>query len=328
MSAREFDSIISSPLGAAVKSPLGARETGVSNRAVYSIAKGGAIGVFDEEKLFRLSLDDLSTAIAEARPPWWPDPHPELGVAWWGDGISGDTDTIWYSAFNLQDFLDQTATPDPQDRRWTIDIFKLNGAFDIVNSWRWHQPQMGGGTAWHISPFGDSTALWGLARVSEFPQPYSHPQEMYLVELDPDTMEVRRTSPNLWEGLSQPVAQDYARSGGGNSSAIVVSRWIGDFANERRYQILEYSPEDFSLVRVTDGPRTAVPIFAEKRQILGIGVDSQSIWLQLRWQSPTSEHRVSELPRDFSDENRTILQDEIRPPEVDTGVNRITTDIG
>ncbi len=334
MCAKKFDSVLASPMGDFVRSPLGVRDADVSNRAVYTIAHGSSVVdgrvFFGEEQLFRLSLDDLSTSIDEARPPWWPAPHPELGVKWWGDGISGDADTIWYSAFNLVDFYDFTETPDARDQRWTIDIFKLTGAFEVVNSWRWHQPQIGGGRAWHISPYGDLTSLWGLARVSQFPQPFRVPEEMYLVELDPDTMAVRRTSPDLWAGLSEleRSRQAYARSGGGNSSAIFLSRWIGDLANERRYQIMEYSSVDFSLVRVTDGPRTAAPIFNEKRQIFGIGADSESIWLASRWQSPVDTWRVSELPRDFSNDNRTVLQDEIRPPAVDTGDDRLTIDIG
>ncbi len=326
--SKKFDSVLASRMGDFVRSPLGVKDTGVSNRAVHMIARSGEIRdtnfVAWDETLFRLSLDDLSQAVIEARPPWWPAPHPIIGQVWQGDSISGDIDTVWYSAINLVDFLgSDLRNVGLLDERWTIDIYRLDRNLEVVNSWRWHQPFLGGGRAWHITPFGDSTALWGLVRVHTEPQPwmYTHtdePREMYLVELDPETMEIRRMSNDLYgsDGIDIRIRRPYATAGGGTSSAIWVSRRFTEDdapdASNSRTQIMEYSPADFSLVRVTDGPRSALP-FPEKRQITGLGGDAQSIWIaSIKNTLPRTS--LSELPRDFSNANRTILQDEIQAP--------------
>lgn len=339
MSARAFDSIISSPLGAAVKSPLNVRDAGGSNRAVYTVVGGNSFSgthfVLDSEKILRLSLDDLTQTIAESRPPWWPAPDSRWGLQWAGDAISGDANTVWYSAFNMRDFHGDNIQQGQLDERWTIDIYKLNGQLEVVNSWRWHQPELGGGRAWHIAPFGDSTALWGLARVHAQPQPWRHggadPGEMYLVELDPQTMEIRRASADLWGGGNADfrIRRRYATAGGGNSSVIWVSRRFNDPDRQRfMAQIMEYDPRDFSLVRVTDGPRSAAQGTA-RLEIDGIGGDSGSIWLAQHRPTGTFIGSIlSELPRDFTNDNRTILQDELRAPVVEEGQFRFTHSIG
>lgn len=326
--SKRFDSVLASPLGDFVRSPLGVRETGVSNRAVYSIAVGHSFPdthfVFESEKLFRLPLDDLTRTIAEVRPPWWPAPHPVWGQEWRGDVISGDADTIWYSAYNIPDLAgSDTLFGNDLAERWTIDIYKLNSQLEAVGSWRWNQPALGGGRAWHIAPFGDSTALWGLARVHTQPQPWRHggvdPGQMYLVELDPQTMEIRRASSDLWGGTNADfrIRRRYAMAGGGNSSVIWVARRFNDPDRQRiMAQIMEYDPRDFSLVRVTDGPRSAAQGTA-RLEIDGIGGDSESIWLaQHRPTGSFVGSVLSELPRDFTNDNRTILQDEVDAPIV------------
>ncbi|KKL74797.1 hypothetical protein LCGC14_2061290 [marine sediment metagenome] len=336
-------------MGGFVRSPLGARDAGVSNRAAYIIARGTNFDnnnprlVSQDETLFRLSLDDLATPLFERRPPWWPAPHPIKGQEWHGDVISGDASTVWYSAVNSVDINDADSEfPRVMDQRWTIDIYKLDGQLGFVKSWRWHQPQLGGGTAWHIAPFGNSTALWGLASVHESPEAAGvvAPQESYLVELDPDTMQIRRTSPDLWEGLNttERLQRRYVLSGGGDSSVIWLARsFVEDPLQPGlvRTQILEYSPADFSLVRITEGPRNTAPDILDqdlKRQIYSVGGDSQSIWILASWVDTVEETRISrrlasELPRDFSNENRTIVQDEVQPPLLTTTEFAFTADI-
>lgn len=345
--SKRFDSVIASPMGSFVRSPMGVLDVG-DIRAVHIIALSAetvdpdSIVPFWDEKILRLSSDDLSNLVSEGRPPWWPAPHPSFGSAWRGDVISGDANTVWYSAYNLSDWAGADIRLIGQlDERWTIDIYRLDGSLAVVNSWRWHQPQIGGGRAWHISPFGNSTTLWGLARVhrEDRPQPWHQTsgapgREMYLVELDPETMQIRRTSPDLLEGLSdaERLRQTYIGSGGGDSSVIWVARYITDTdtSTNRRYEILEYRPDDFSLVRVTVAPRAGSEVlpFGRKRQIHGIGGDSESIWLASFWSDPERAYRVSELPRDFTDENRTILQDEILPPQLTTGTRSLQFEIG
>lgn len=331
--SKAFGSVIASPMRAFVRSPLGVRETGGPERAVYmivgSVGSRDGHGSWEDEKLFKVSVSDLSTPILEVRPPWWPATHPDLGRSWAGSGISGDSETVWYAAWNTVARVDWTATPDPIDERWVIDIYKLNGNLEVVNSWRWHQPELGSGRVWRIAPFGDSTALWGLAFVHRYPQPWRlDEQEMYLVELDPETMEIRRSSSDLWGSFSDTVrlARPYVPSGGGNSSVIWASRAGTLVDGRRRDQILEYSPDDFRLVRSTDGPRSGLT--GDTRRLIGsIGGNSQSIWLNLFW-GAVLQNAVSELPRDFSNENRVILQDEIAPPVLGTGSFERVIDIG
>ncbi len=320
MCAKEFDSVLASPLGDFVRSPLGVRDAGGDVRAVYSIAIGedftvDAGFIYRSEKIFRLSLDDLTEVVDEARPPWWPTPRPVGGQDWVGIVIAGDSSTIWYTAYNATAFIGAHPVRVEGDERWTMNIYKLDSQLEVVDSWRWHQPSLGGGRAWNISPFGDSTALWGLARVHTDPQPWKHggvePGEMYLVELDPETMEIRRASGDLWGGTNADFRQRrvYSFGGGGNSSVIWVARRFNDPVRQRFFtQIMEYDPRDFSLVRVTDGPRS----FAqgdERLEIDGIGGDSESIWLTQHRTAPPFHSILSELPRNFTHENRTIIQD-------------------
>lgn len=338
--SKQFDSVIASPMRGLVRSPLGVLDTGVSNRAVYIISRGFDFEshnnprlLVQDETLFRLSLDDLATATLEKRPPWWPAPHPIKGQEWQGDIISGDANTVWYSAVNSVDLNDADSEfPRVLDQRWTIDIYKLDSNLEVVNSWRWPQPSLGGGRAWHIAPFGDSTALWGLASVHESPEGAGLiiPQEMYLVELDPETMAIRRVSPELLLDFpnTELTLRIFARGGGGTADAIWLA-WrrasLDPDLPRSQSQIVEYDPTDFRRVRITDGPRS-VP-FEGRRDIGGIGGDSQSIWLSL---STLGEPRsfVSELPRDYTNENRTIIQDEIIPPRLTTFETAFSEDIG
>lgn len=325
--SKEFGSVIASPMKGFVRSPLGVRETGGVS-VVYVDARNTQLSgnvyyfwTFDE-KILRVRRDDLSHLVSEARPPWWPDPNPIVGQTWVGDGISGDADTVWYSAFNYVDRYDvHDGRPDQTRYRWKINIYRLNSRLQTVDSWRWHQPRLGGGTAWRIVPFGNSDVLWGLASVTVSPQAGSPIEEMYLVELDPVTMAIRRSSRELWFGLDTAgrARRPYAPSGGGDSSVIWLARTFNfDTAANRQSQIMEYNPSDLRFVRLADGPRSAWE-GADKRLIHGIGGNSDTIWLAMQrfpipGPSTAADFFLSELPSDFSNENRTIIQDEIASP--------------
>ncbi len=324
MSARAFDSIISSPLGAAVKSPLNARETGGGGRAVYLssvnfriVPPGGGLNFTYDEKLFRLSLDDLSSPLTEKRPPWWPSPHPDFGQTWTGMSISGDAETAWYTAANLTDLYRA-----PPDGRWTIDIYKLRSDLTSVDSWRWDAPGFGGGHMTYVAVFGTSEVLWGLGLVRPGLNPFASPTQVHLLELDPVTMEIRRSSSDLWSGLTptQRAQRPFLLGGGGTSSRIWIAlTFLPDSSTERSI-ILEYRPSDFSLIRQFDAPRSQSPP-ATRRIVQNLGGDDESIWISSRSEAfgnvpGNGQHqtRISELPSDFSDENRTILQDDIVAP--------------
>ncbi len=325
--AKKFDSVLASPVGDFVRSPLGVRDAGGVGRAVYTIAFSTSLRdaqVFIEgETLFRLSLDDLTGSIADSRPPWWPAPDPALGQLWRGTDISGDSEVLWYAALNQEDF---------NRGIYTIDIFKLNSRFEILQSIRWHQPELGVGRAWLIRPFGDSLSLFGLAFVNRVQAVTVAFEEVYIVELDPRTMAVRRSSPDLFEGLTdEQRALQRFDAAGGHASAIWLSKVTLDLKPSiRRVEILEYRPSDFMLVRRTLAPGGLLP-FPERRDNHGIGGDSESIWIatnSVSFDATISLTRVSELPRDFGDANRTIIQDEVIAPQENVGEFRSTLSIG
>ncbi len=329
--SKKFDSVIASKMGDFVRSPLGVRDTGGIRRAVYSSTFATLAGDFppNDAKLFRLTLDDLSIVELAARPPWYPAPDPDFGQAWSGDVVSGDANTVWYSAIHLPSLFN----PILSARRFVIDIYRMNGDLEPVNSWRWHQPTFGGGAIYRVVPFGTSDVLWGLGFVQDVPQPTtSVALEAYLLELDPDTMEIRRASDNLWAGLneSERLLQPFESSGGGTSSAIWLARHFRpDTGSIRVSQIMKFDPDTFDLVSIVDGPRSRLPL-GERRFIRGIGGDSQSIWLVSRSDAfdvipGTPGQRfslVSELPASFSASDRTIIQDEV------LSVGLIAQDIG
>ena len=312
-------------MGDFVRSPLGVRDTGGVGRAVYLssldfriVPPGGGLDLTYDEKLFRLSLDDLSNPLVERRPPWWPSPHPDFGQSWFGMSVSGDAETAWYAAMNLTDFY---RTP---GARWTIDIYRLRSDLTVVNSWRWSAPDFGNGHMTQVVPFGTSEVLWGLGFVRAGLGTGELPTQMYLLELDPVTMEIRRSSPDLWSGLTatQRHQRLFLWGGGGTASRIWVGLTFRPDTSTERSIIREYSPSDFSLIRQFDAPRSQNP--PETRRIVqNLGGDDDSIWISSRspvfGEVPGStgfsyQTRISELPSDFSNDNRTILQDEIVAP--------------
>lgn len=315
--SKKFDSVIASPMGAFVRSPLGVRESGGVTRAVY-VSCAGDVSAARDDKIFRLSLDDLSNPIAEGRPPWWPAPHPQFGQEWSTLTISGDSGTVWYSAVNLADFYG-----DPG--RWTIDIYKLRSDFTIIDSWRWSPRPFGNGHLAHVQVFGTSEILWALGYIQFEALRASRVTQMYLFELDPVTMDIRRSSGDLWEGVEETSLRRFNAGGGGTPSVIRLNHqrlYLTPVGQENfiRRTIQTYSPDDFHFVGEVDAPRTRLE-GDDARFLSYVGGDDTSIWITLSSAAfgrvpgeLGSFNRISELPADYSDENLTIIQDEIIAP--------------
>lgn len=320
--SKKFESVIASPMGDFVRSPLGVRDAG-AERAVYLSSLNYTLTgtqISDQhydEQLLALSPSDLGTPRLESRPPWWPSPHPDFGQNWLGQSMSGDANTVWYSAYDLRDFYGEGA-------RYTIRIDKMTSTFAPVRSWIWPAPSFGNGFMADLVPFGTSAVLWGLGFVASDLVPYRTVDEMYLLELDPDTMAIRRSSNDLWAGLTteQRAQRPFIRGGGGTMSRIWVALEFRPDPSTQRSIIREYAPDTFELIRQFDAPRSRNPVDT-RRVVRNIGGDDDSIWISsdspVFGNVPGSipglyQQRVSELPAAFSDENRTILQDELVAP--------------